>query len=178
MHKSRRLPWFAKTGLGQDLLLGSRISIANRGTRAGLCASSHGKRNQVWRYDFVEARTHDGRSLRLLTVIDEFKRMFERLCDRGYRFGKRCCPARNRSSDAERVAQMKGSKQPVWLCRRAQAALHVRGRPGAGSDSPVPPKWEDEFLRRTAARSKRVSPEVSPKIQHAPDGMPIVSVKY
>jgi hypothetical protein len=26
----------------------------------------------VWSYDFVEARTHDGRSLRLLTMIDEF----------------------------------------------------------------------------------------------------------
>lgn len=32
------------------------------------------KRNHVWSYDFVEARTHDGRSLRLLTLIDEFSR--------------------------------------------------------------------------------------------------------
>ncbi len=31
-------------------------------------------RNHVWSYDFVEARTHDGRSLRLLTMIDEFSR--------------------------------------------------------------------------------------------------------
>ena len=31
-------------------------------------------RNHVWSYDFVEARTHDGRSLRLLTLIDEFTR--------------------------------------------------------------------------------------------------------
>ena len=30
--------------------------------------------NHVWSYDFVEARTHDGRSLRLLTMIDEFTR--------------------------------------------------------------------------------------------------------
>ena len=28
----------------------------------------------MWSYDFVEARTHDGRSLRLLTMIDEFTR--------------------------------------------------------------------------------------------------------
>jgi hypothetical protein len=30
--------------------------------------------NHVWCYDFMEARTHDGRSLRLLTMIDEFSR--------------------------------------------------------------------------------------------------------
>ena len=30
--------------------------------------------NQVWAYDFVEARTHDGRKFRMLTVIDEFTR--------------------------------------------------------------------------------------------------------
>ena len=31
-------------------------------------------RNHVWSYDFVEARTHDGRSLRLLVMIDEYTR--------------------------------------------------------------------------------------------------------
>jgi transposase InsO family protein len=30
--------------------------------------------NQVWSYDFVSARTHDGRSLRLLTLLDEYTR--------------------------------------------------------------------------------------------------------
>jgi putative transposase len=30
--------------------------------------------NQVWSYDFVSALTHDGRTLRLLTLIDEFTR--------------------------------------------------------------------------------------------------------
>jgi len=29
-------------------------------------------RNHVWAYDFVQARTHDGRTFRMLTVIDEF----------------------------------------------------------------------------------------------------------
>ena len=28
----------------------------------------------VWSYDFVEAQTHDGRKLRLMTLIDEFTR--------------------------------------------------------------------------------------------------------
>jgi hypothetical protein len=27
-------------------------------------------RNHVWAYDFVDERTHDGRALRLLTVVD------------------------------------------------------------------------------------------------------------
>lgn len=31
-------------------------------------------RDHVWAYDFVQARTHDGRPLRLLTIVDEFTR--------------------------------------------------------------------------------------------------------
>lgn len=31
-------------------------------------------RDHVWAYDFVQARTHDGRAFRMLTVIDEFTR--------------------------------------------------------------------------------------------------------
>ena len=31
-------------------------------------------RNHVWSYDFVHERTHDGRTLRILTVIDEYSR--------------------------------------------------------------------------------------------------------
>ena len=31
--------------------------------------------NHVWSYDFVADRTHDGRPLRMLTVIDEFTRV-------------------------------------------------------------------------------------------------------
>lgn len=31
-------------------------------------------RNHVWSYDFVEDRTHDGRKIRMLTVIDEYTR--------------------------------------------------------------------------------------------------------
>jgi len=32
------------------------------------------RRDQVWAYDFVHARTHDGRPFRLLTLVDEFTR--------------------------------------------------------------------------------------------------------
>jgi putative transposase len=30
--------------------------------------------NHIWSYDFVVARTHDGKALRLLTIIDEYTR--------------------------------------------------------------------------------------------------------
>jgi putative transposase len=32
------------------------------------------RRGHVWSYDFVEAQTHDGRKVRLMTLIDEFTR--------------------------------------------------------------------------------------------------------
>ena len=32
------------------------------------------RRNHVWSYDFVSERTHDGRPLRLLTILDEYSR--------------------------------------------------------------------------------------------------------
>ncbi len=31
-------------------------------------------RDHVWAYDFVHARTHDGRSFRMLTLVDEYTR--------------------------------------------------------------------------------------------------------
>ena len=31
-------------------------------------------RNHVWSYDFVDAVTHEGRTLRLLVMIDEYTR--------------------------------------------------------------------------------------------------------
>ena len=32
------------------------------------------RKNHVWAYDFVSCRTHDGRPVRMITVIDEFSR--------------------------------------------------------------------------------------------------------
>src|SRR6266851_4199385 len=34
------------------------------------------RRNHVWSYDFVEDRTHDGRKIRMLNIIDEFTHEF------------------------------------------------------------------------------------------------------
>ena len=39
----------------------------------GSCIRLRAERpNHVWSYDFLEERTHDGRKLRLLNIIDEF----------------------------------------------------------------------------------------------------------
>ena len=32
------------------------------------------RKNHVWAYDFVHDRTHDGRSMRMLTIVDEYSR--------------------------------------------------------------------------------------------------------
>lgn len=41
----------------------------------GSCVRLRAERpNHVWSYDFVATRTHDGRSVRLLTLVDEFTR--------------------------------------------------------------------------------------------------------
>ena len=37
-------------------------------------------RNHVWAYDFVSETTHDGRPLKLLTVIDEYSRECLAIC--------------------------------------------------------------------------------------------------
>ena len=41
----------------------------------GSCVSLRpGHRDHVWSYDFLEDRTHDGRKVRMLNVVDEFTR--------------------------------------------------------------------------------------------------------
>ena len=48
-----------------------QTAVANDGSCVRL-RPTH--RNHVWSYDFVSARTHDGRSVRLLNLIDEHTR--------------------------------------------------------------------------------------------------------
>lgn len=41
----------------------------------GSCIRLRAERpNHVWAYDFVESRTHDGRKIRMLNIVDEFTR--------------------------------------------------------------------------------------------------------
>jgi putative transposase len=39
-----------------------------------VCAAAAGAQNHVWSYDFVSAKTHDGRTVRMLNLIDEYTR--------------------------------------------------------------------------------------------------------
>jgi len=39
-----------------------------------LAADATGTGNHVWSYDFVSRRTQDGRTIRMLTLIDEYSR--------------------------------------------------------------------------------------------------------
>lgn len=44
---------------------------AGSGSTMDTAPAKAGAGNHVWSYDFVEAQTHDGRKLRVMTLIDE-----------------------------------------------------------------------------------------------------------
>jgi putative transposase len=50
----------------------SSLSAAGFGWRTDRASGCGRSTNHVWSYDFVEARTHDGRRYRMLNVLDEF----------------------------------------------------------------------------------------------------------
>lgn len=80
-------------------------------------------RDHVWSYDFVEARTHDGRKVRLLNVIDEYTR--ECLAIRG--------------AQAESHRRDRRALGPIHPARRAREHPFgqwpgVRGQERAGLD--------------------------------------------
>ena len=49
----------------------ARTAVAER---RFLCTTEAERPNHVWSYDFMSARTHEGRTLRLLTLLDEYTR--------------------------------------------------------------------------------------------------------
>ena len=63
----------ARLGLGHVLKTVGRQEEAIEAYRE--CIRLRPERaNHVWSFDFVESRTHDGRSLRIMTLIDEHTR--------------------------------------------------------------------------------------------------------
>ena len=78
----RRAGWSAGQGLVQRIWRreGLQVPQKQRPRRRlwrndGCCVRLRPEhRNPVWSYDFVSARTHDGRTLRLLTLLDEYTR--------------------------------------------------------------------------------------------------------
>lgn len=116
-------------------------------------------RDHVWSYDFVEARTHDGRAFRMLTVIDEFTReclaidvarklssedVLERLSDL---FIHRGVPEHIRSDNG---AEFTATKVREWLQRIDVKTLYIE--PGSpwenGYVESFNGKLRDELLER------------------------------
>ena len=97
--------------------------------------------NHVWSYDFVSAMTHDGRTVRMLTLIDEYTR--ECLAIRvARRLGSyeviealadvmlwRGIPENIRSDNGpEFVARNCGSGWAIWVRARSISSQEVPGR--------------------------------------------------
>jgi transposase InsO family protein len=116
-------------------------------------------RDHVWSYDFVQARTHDGRSFRMLTIIDEFTReclaidvarrltsedVLERLSDL---FIRRGVPQHIRSDNG---AEFTATKVREWLERIDVKTLYIE--PGSpwenGYIESFNGKLRDELLER------------------------------
>ena len=102
-------------------------------------------RNHVWSYDFVQARTHDGRSFRLLTLLDEYTReclaivIGRRLtheavihCLTGL-FIRRGVPEHIRSDNG---SEFTASALRTWLQRLGVATLYIT--PGS--------PWENGYI--------------------------------
>jgi putative transposase len=102
-------------------------------------------RNHVWSYDFVQARTHDGRAFRMLTLIDEFTReclaidvarnltseeVLERLSDL---FIRRGVPEHIRSDNG---SEFTAKKVQQWLQRIGVKTLYIE--PGS--------PWENGYI--------------------------------
>ena len=92
--------------------------------------------NHVWSYDFVSARTHDGRTVRLLTLIDEYTRQ---------------CLAIN---VARRQNSFTVIKQLADVMVRHGVPTHIRSDNGAEFTS----KPIREWLQRIGAKTLYIEP--------------------
>jgi putative transposase len=93
-------------------------------------------KDHVWAYDFVQARTHDGRSFRMLTLVDEYTR--------------ECLAidvARRLNSDdvLERLA---------WLFATRGVPQHIRSDNGSEFTATVVREW----LKRVGVRTLFIEP--------------------
>ena len=117
-------------------------------------------RNHVWSYDFVVDRTHDGRPLRMLTVIDEYTRECLAIDVRAQAELARTCSTcwRSSSSSAASPAYIRSDNGPEftakavreWLARLGVKTLFIE--PGSpwenGYNERFNGKLRDELLER------------------------------
>ena len=92
--------------------------------------------NDVWAYDFVQGRTHDGRSFRMLTLIDEFTRECLSID---------VARQLNREDVLERLA---------WLMVTRGVPNHIRSDNGPEFTAKVVRKW----LERVGVRTLFIEP--------------------
>ena len=121
----------------------------------------------MWSYDFVEAQTHDGRKLRLMTLIDEFTRecLAIRVARRINSFGvletmadvmlMRGVPKYIRSDNG---AEMTAKVVRDWLMRVGVKTLFIE--PG----SPDQSDWPAHQVTRQSASSPESSHAKYPRI--------------
>ena len=128
-------------------------------------------RNHVWSYDFVEAQTHDGRKLRLMTLIDEFTRecLAIRVARRINSFGvietmadamlERGVPEHIRSDNG---AEMTAKIVRSWLAKLGTKTLYIE--PG----SPWGRHGRPHLVRHAGSRVERLNAEIfhSPRRSH------------
>ena len=85
-------------------------------------------RNHVWSYDFVMDRTADGRSFRMLTIVDEYTRTVPQLSHE--------CWYRNREGvSCTSPASPRSAPRPARRCR-AMSTCFCRGTSRWGRESP------------------------------------------
>ena len=108
-------------------------------------------RGHVWSYDFVASRTHDGRALKLLTVLDEHTRECpgdrggsqDPLARRARGAGRSVRPTR--ASRVSEVGQRTGSSPRsscgggwgAWASRRSLSSRAARGRTATTRHEPA-----------------------------------------
>ena len=92
----------------------------------------------MWSYDFVSARTHDGRTLRLLTLLDEYTRECLALPVAAANGGSREV---SETLDLSEVMLWRGIPEHIRSDNGPEfvrpAALGVARRLGTGEQSPV-----------------------------------------
>jgi transposase InsO family protein len=120
----------------------------------GSCIRLRAERaNHVWSYDFMEDRTHDGRKLRMLNVVDEFTR--ECLAIRVDR--------RLRSTDVIDVlsdlfilrgvpGHIRSDNGPEFVAKAVRAWIHAVGAKTAYIEPGSP--WENGYIESFNARMR------------------------
>lgn len=138
------------------------------------------RRNHVWSFDFVQAQTHDGRSLRILTLIDEHSRaclalkvarrinslgVIEALADAMCLHG---IPEHIRCDNGPEMISKASRK---WVAKAGSQIQYIA--PGSPWENEYFENFNgnlrDECLRQEIFQTLKVSPQVSSRRRSTPE---------